>query len=371
MKKTACLFAMLLCVLSINAVNSGRVCAEGVSAELSLVLSRNTLNLGKTFSVTVYIKPNINVNISTFDLVLSYDKTKISPVADNDSVKIDKTTKIPDGFNIGSTLDGNEIVILGEDGTISLSSPIVVSGNTPIMVIYFKVKDNAAVGEKATFSINMDMTAFNASTGDNPVIPLESASPKSAEIGPRLDTNTYLSSIKPSTGTLTPAFSKSVYDYTVDVPEETDSVSFTAAAESSKAKAPVISGGTSLNFGANTVTIKVTAEDPDFTRVYTITVNRASPPTATPSPSPSPSPEPTEEVSEESSEVSSEDSSVISEDVTPTPPVIGPEDPGSAGPWKIASIVLAVLCAALAGTTIWLAVDKVRNRDKIVKVRRV
>ncbi|MDD2392731.1 MAG: cadherin-like beta sandwich domain-containing protein, partial [Eubacteriales bacterium] len=195
----------------------------------------------------------------------------------------------------------------------------------------------------------------------------EYPSPKSAEIGPKLNTNTYLSKLIPSLGTLEPVFSKTVTKYSIDVTEDKDSITFDAAAEASKSNLK-ISGGSSLNFGANTVTITVTAEDPDFQRKYTITVNRASPPTPTPE-----DPTPTEEISEESSEDTSSVASEVSEVITPEPtPVSEPEDVREdQGPWKTATIILAVISAASIGSTIWLAIDKARNRDKIVKIRRI
>lgn len=364
MKKATIMIITCLLMLTRFIMISFPVHAEGESADISITLSRSVLNLGKSFTATIYVKPNINFNITSFDMVIGFDNTKLSVSEVNGVPKVDKTTKVPSGFLLQTNRDGDEIIVTGEDPT--LQAPIALSGNTPVFVLTFTVRDNAGIGSSANFTVNS--SKINMISGYDP-IPLypEYPSPKSAEIGPKLNTNTYLSKLIPSLGTLEPVFSKTVTKYSIDVTEDKDSITFDAAAEASKSNLK-ISGGSSLNFGANTVTITVTAEDPDFQRKYTITVNRASPPTPTPE-----DPTPTEEISEESSDDTSSVASEVSEVITPEPtPVSEPQDVREdQGPWKTATIILAVIAATSIGSTIWLAIDKARNRDKIVKIRRI
>lgn len=104
-------------------------------------------------------------------------------------------------------------------------------------------------------------------------------------------TNANLKSLSVGQGSLSPAFSKSVYEYTVSVGGGVDRLTVSASPEDSKATVSV-SGNTNLKEGANTVTVKVTAEDGKTTKTYKIIVTRAKP-SPTPSPTPTLTPEPT------------------------------------------------------------------------------
>ena len=91
--------------------------------------------------------------------------------------------------------------------------------------------------------------------------------------------NNNLSSIKLSTGTLSPSFSSGRTTYNVSVPFEVSSINVTATAEDNKAKVSV-SGGSSLKAGKVTnVTIKVTAENGSV-KTYTVKVIRGKDPNA-------------------------------------------------------------------------------------------
>lgn len=91
--------------------------------------------------------------------------------------------------------------------------------------------------------------------------------------------NNNLSSIKLSTGTLSPSFSSGRTTYNVSVPFEVSSINVTATAEDNKAKVSV-SGGSSLKAGKVTnVTIKVTAENGSV-KTYTVKVTRGKDPNA-------------------------------------------------------------------------------------------
>jgi len=94
---------------------------------------------------------------------------------------------------------------------------------------------------------------------------------------PVLSGDTALASLAVSVGTLNPAFAYDVFDYTVSVENSVTSIDIVAVANCDKA---VISGDTgtqTLNVGANTFVITVTAEDGN-TQDYTIVVTRADDP---------------------------------------------------------------------------------------------
>ena len=92
-----------------------------------------------------------------------------------------------------------------------------------------------------------------------------------------LDTEASLSSLSISAGTLDPAFSLSVNNYTATVPNGTDSVDVSATTSDNN-DSFTINGSdnatVALVVGDNTISIVVTAEDGTSSRTYTIVVTR-------------------------------------------------------------------------------------------------
>jgi hypothetical protein len=84
-----------------------------------------------------------------------------------------------------------------------------------------------------------------------------------------------LSSLSLSSGVLSPVFSSSTLSYQVSVGNLVSSVVTTGVAVDSTAQV-VVSGGSSLVVGSNTVTVTVTAQDGVSETVYTVTVTRAA-----------------------------------------------------------------------------------------------
>jgi hypothetical protein len=107
-----------------------------------------------------------------------------------------------------------------------------------------------------------------------------------------VDNNANLDSITLSAGSLTPVFSTTTTEYTVDVEYTVSSVTVTATPESSKATVVVTpSGDVSLTSGVATpITINVTAED-GTPKTYIVNVTRAPIPVP-PGPNPVPTPVP-------------------------------------------------------------------------------
>ena len=103
---------------------------------------------------------------------------------------------------------------------------------------------------------------------------------------PSLSSNNYLSGLKLSQGTLTPAFDRNTTAYTVEVENTTDSITVTPVKDSYWASLTVngktvasetASEAIALKEGANTITVRVTAEN-GSTKDYTITVTRKAAP---------------------------------------------------------------------------------------------
>lgn len=101
-----------------------------------------------------------------------------------------------------------------------------------------------------------------------------------------LSTNANLISLVPDTGSLSPAFNSNTTSYTLTVPTNVTSITFTPTTQASAATVqinavPVTSGAASgpinLSMGSNLITTQVTAQDGTTTKTYTVTVTRQAP----------------------------------------------------------------------------------------------
>ncbi len=99
-----------------------------------------------------------------------------------------------------------------------------------------------------------------------------------------LSTNADLTALSLSSGTLSPAFSPSTIAYSASVDNSVSSVTVNKTA--SPGANAVVSGGSSLAVGSNTVTVDVTSADGSVTKAYTVTVNRSAAATVSISASP-------------------------------------------------------------------------------------
>lgn len=112
---------------------------------------------------------------------------------------------------------------------------------------------------------------------------------------PVYSTNANLSALTTTAGTISPTFSSSTTSYTASVPMATTSITVTPTKQQDSAKLEIqLNGGAytaiasgapssalTLSLGVNTINIRVTAQDGTTIRIYTLTVNRAAPPTIT------------------------------------------------------------------------------------------
>ncbi len=96
--------------------------------------------------------------------------------------------------------------------------------------------------------------------------------------------NANLASLTPSVGTLSPAFDAATTSYSIALPGGTTSMTVTLTTEHANATVTVngnavtsgnASGSIPLTFGANTITVVVTAEDQATSKTYTITADVA------------------------------------------------------------------------------------------------
>ena len=339
------------------------VMAEGSSADVSLTLSRTVLNIGKTFTLSLKVTPNAKLAITSFDATVKYDTTRFDLVKDGAAIKITKPASVPSGFRLDATVTGGDITILGTDETVSQNAPINATAATSLITLTFKVKDNAVLGN-ASFTIS-DCTVNKLESGSPVSVPLSIISPKNATVAARLETNAYLSGITIDTGALTPAFARTITNYAVEVPVETTTFTLTATKESNKS-AISMSGDNTLDYGINKFVIKVTAQDPDVIKYYTVTVTRLSPqltptpeiptPTLTPIPTLSPSPEPTEIISNAVS--------------SPTPTTFPDATEVSRQFWQLMAYIFMALFFVTLIILISVLINNKRNGDNELRIKR-
>lgn len=198
------------------------------------VLSTN--NPSKTITITP--PPSSNANLSS--LSVSNASINFNKDTTNYSVKVGSDVT---SINVTATAEDSGAKISGT-GSKSLNY-----GDNKINVVV-----TAPSGDKKTYTITVTREDNRSNNND-------------------------LSSIKLSTGTLSPSFSSGRTTYNVSVPFEVSSINVTATAEDNKAKVSV-SGGSSLKVGKVTnVTIKVTAENGSV-KTYTVKVTRGKDPNA-------------------------------------------------------------------------------------------
>jgi hypothetical protein len=135
-------------------------------------------------------------------------------------------------------------------------------------------------GENASLSGN---GVQNLTVGDNELIVLVTAengtttgSYKITVTRTAAATDATLKTLTINNGTLSPAFSPAITDYTVNVAYVIESITIAAEANDSKAISVTGTGEQNLNIGENTFNIVVTAEDSEVTNTYTIKVTRTA-----------------------------------------------------------------------------------------------
>ena len=217
----------------------GGISAYASSAKISF--SDPSATVGQEFSVNVKISSQ-DGNLGASDVVLSYDPSVIEFVSGNNA------SGGAGSVRLVRTMDSNSTKAF----SYTLKFKAVQAGNTSISVGSYEVYDS-------------DAQAVTVSKTGTASVKVKAPATSSAEAA--------LSSLKISPGTLSPAFSPNVTSYTAQVGASVDKLAVSASAKDSKAKV-LVSGDSGLKVGANTVVCKVTAEDGQTTKSYTITVNK-------------------------------------------------------------------------------------------------
>lgn len=247
--KKACAF-VISATLVVGALKAGKVFADPACS-----LSKSgSAEVGKTISINVAVSGD--GPYGGFNGSVSYDSAYFEMV--------------------GISAGGYGAANFSKSGSSFLDYNCNIPSGATVAVIQLKCLQEGTSSVSVSMNVSsLDGTA-DFSTGTSASITI------SAPVV--LSGNANLSSLTVAPGTLSPAFSKGTTNYHVTVPETTSSIAVTATPEDSKAKVSLNGVQKSLAPGDNTVKVSVTAENGDV-KTYKILVTRGAP---TPTPEPYP-----------------------------------------------------------------------------------
>ena len=209
------------------------------SATTAISASSSEISIGKDFTVTVSVTSGSK--IGSVDAIVNYDSGVIE-------------------FKSGAGAGGS-------GGAVTLSA-YDTEGEGKYKFSFSLTFTSKKAGTSSLYLSGVDVCDY-----DGELMSVNTAKTSVSVVADKpLSSNNYLSSLKISSGSLSPAFSKNVLNYTVNVPSTTTTMYLTPTVEDSTAKATV-SGSATLKAGTNTRKVTVTAQN-GSKRVYTVTIIR-------------------------------------------------------------------------------------------------
>ena len=228
---------------------------EANAANVSLGVSASTINIGDTVTVTVSVPDNISATVD-----LSFSSNVLSFVSSSADV----------GTNGGTITMNIGKYSLAATTSVSVTFKADTSGTASVSASVVSAVDNDTAEEVSLGGASTSITVANQTpdTPDDPVDPVEPDDPP-------LSADNSLSSLRLSSGTLSPSFQYSVTNYTATVGYNVTSVVVSATTSNEKATIESVTGnGTvSLDVGENVIQIVVKAEN-GVKATYKITVTR-------------------------------------------------------------------------------------------------
>ncbi len=224
------------------------ISASAVSGRTTIQCSSTNPTVGDTITVTVNFSTDSTVNAA--EGLLSYSSDVLEFVSGNNTNLAEK----------GKV----KLVNMGDGTVFSFSANFKVIGGGAANVIASDCIVSEGTGEYPLSSSSIRVVALTGNEG------VTSSSSSSSET--KKSSNADLKSITVAAGTLTPAFSANVTEYSVTVPyDKTDGIlSCKVAHGNARLK---FGGNRDLAVGITKRTITVTAED-GTQKVYTVTFNR-------------------------------------------------------------------------------------------------
>lgn len=241
MKRKAAALFLLLSLIMICFVPSTAIWAES-TVSIS-IQPKGTIAVGDSITAIVSFSSNAQ-NIEKVTGVIQYDDTILQ-------------------FHSGDATGGSGQITIEKRSADTATQSLTLT-------LHFTAK------KAGLSSLSLINSAVYSDEVGEPLIghPVASTSVTvtSLEPSPSLSSNANLSSLTASKGTLSPAFSPEITQYTVNVEHNVTTFPITARTADSSAKVEV-SGANSLEVGTNKKIISVTAED-GTQKVYTITIIR-------------------------------------------------------------------------------------------------
>lgn len=227
--------AMLAVILPVQMFTS-------YAATGKITFSDPTVTVGNQVSVTMKITSSDGVGLGASDVRLQYDSSALEFVSGTNANGGAGSIRV-----IGSMEAENQTTF-----SFTLKFKALKAGNSSITVTSQEVYDADSK------TVNMEHLGSSAVKITAPETYSKEASLASLTISP---------------GELTPAFDAAVTEYNAIVGGDVEKVTVSAPAKDSKASVSV-SGNEGLQIGDNTITCKVTAEDGETTKTYTILVTK-------------------------------------------------------------------------------------------------
>ena len=205
---------------------------QAATGSISVTASSRTVTLGKTVKVTVRVSSASD--IGTWKFTLKYDSSKLRLTSG--------TTNIAAFYTYAGQ----------KSASYSYSFTTIATGTAAV-----SISGGAIVGmDEKYMSVSSGSTSIN-------VIKASTSTPTTTTKTPsNLSTNNFLSSLKVNEGELTPAFNKSVLEYSVELEAGIEKINIAATPED--AKATIIgTGEIGITEGENKIEVKVKAENGD------------------------------------------------------------------------------------------------------------
>lgn len=307
----------------LNDCNNNKLSVTPVSKTITIgtPVIKDSNNYLSSLSITGYtITPAFNKNTTSYSLTVPNNVSSVTLNATKESAKSSLTGTGNKNLNVGA--NNLSVVVTAENGdkrtytvTVTRQSAIVKSSDNTLKDLNvpgytlspafnkdnldytLKVPNTATKidvkaitnNEKASVKVvgNTDLKIGNntvtievtAEDGSKKTYKINVTREEEKKNEPVLDSDATLSKLNVGGYTLSPAFNKNKFSYSITVPSNVNDLSVQAVATSSKAKV-TISGNSSLKTGMNHITITVTAENGNK-NTYTVNVTKKAPSTNT------------------------------------------------------------------------------------------
>lgn len=238
LKKMAAAFLTLVMLLA--AIPGQLLVSYAASGRITF--SDPTVSVGNQVSVTMKIASSDGTGLGNSDVMLEYDASALEFLSGTNANGGAGSIRV-----VGNMESANQTTF-----SFTLKFKALKAGTTSITVKSQEVYDadsrTVTIDHVGSSSIKVNASANASADAD-------------------------LKSLTISPGTLSPAFSADVTEYTATVSESVDRITVSAPANDGNASV-VVEGADALEMGENPVVCRVTAEDGETTKTYTITVTK-------------------------------------------------------------------------------------------------